>query len=209
MLASLSKEPSCTLSAPVFSASLAPKESGRSRSTPSTALIDHSKDSNPMPWQNQTFFQVNYSLLQHDIGIELYWCSAFVLNAASGRTKTEHKDFGRGEWEIICSCSLTLLLCSWMTLRLNVPAATASSLKRRTRKILWFLLTLIAPEFVSKFNLSIQTLANEGVGRSYSILAVERCSNISSTHVRHARTKPATDCDTRAYDVSGSIFGSD
>lgn len=53
----------------------------------------------------------------------------------------------RGTWDLLVGCVLTLTVCVWSALHLNVPIE--SSLTRRNlRRIRWILLGLFAPELV-------------------------------------------------------------
>ncbi|KAG8528955.1 uncharacterized protein KY384_006644 [Bacidia gigantensis] len=72
-------------------------------------------------------------------------------------SKTEAK-FGwvsqpnqRGTLDIIWSCVITLALCAWAMLHLNVPAKTDSEVKIFLRKVRWMTLTILAPELVMLF----------------------------------------------------------
>ncbi|KAI5812376.1 hypothetical protein BZA77DRAFT_253280 [Pyronema omphalodes] len=54
----------------------------------------------------------------------------------------------RGTWGILYSCTITLGLCVYTAIHINVPAPNDSQTKIWIRKIKWMLLALIAPEFV-------------------------------------------------------------
>ncbi|EPE26362.1 hypothetical protein GLAREA_02274 [Glarea lozoyensis ATCC 20868] len=55
---------------------------------------------------------------------------------------------GRGTWDIISSCVLTLILCVWTALHLNVPKQNASLWHRFRTKALWVVVGIFAPEVV-------------------------------------------------------------
>ncbi len=54
----------------------------------------------------------------------------------------------RGTFDIIRSSFLTIFLCTWTCLHLNVPAAKEGALKPTLRKFRWMVLTILGPEFV-------------------------------------------------------------
>jgi hypothetical protein len=120
------------------------EECTKPRCTFSTTVNDHSRAPCPISLQNATIFQANSSLLQHDLGMGLYWCSTDIPRPDSRYTIPQQ----RGGWEIICSCLLTWMFFSWIAVCLNVPLAAASSQKRLKRKLLWLVISLVAPEFV-------------------------------------------------------------
>lgn len=53
----------------------------------------------------------------------------------------------RGTFDIISSCLITLALCLWTALHLNIPEHHGAS-KQRWRKFGWLLIGLLAPELV-------------------------------------------------------------
>lgn len=53
----------------------------------------------------------------------------------------------RGSWNILSSCILTLGLCLWTALHLNIPQYRSEG-KQKWRKLGWLLVGLIAPEMV-------------------------------------------------------------
>ena len=55
---------------------------------------------------------------------------------------------GRGTWDIIWSCSVTMFLCSWSILCLNVPAADDTRAKVLRRKFYLTGLCFIGPEII-------------------------------------------------------------
>jgi hypothetical protein len=54
----------------------------------------------------------------------------------------------RGTWGVLYSCTLTLGLCVYTAIHLNIPAYGESRFSIYRRKTKWVLITLIAPEFV-------------------------------------------------------------
>lgn len=54
----------------------------------------------------------------------------------------------RGTWSVLSSCLLTLVLCLWTALHLNIPQHGRVS-KQKWQKIGWLILGLLAPEIVA------------------------------------------------------------
>lgn len=54
---------------------------------------------------------------------------------------------GRGTWSLLSSCVITIALCAWTALHLNVPEHGTSG-RQWLRKTKWLLLGLTAPEMV-------------------------------------------------------------
>lgn len=54
----------------------------------------------------------------------------------------------RGTWDIIVSCVLTLTICIWSALHLNVPTQDSKLKDRNIRRARWIVLGLFAPELV-------------------------------------------------------------
>lgn len=54
----------------------------------------------------------------------------------------------RGTIDIITSCLFTIFLCTWTALHLNLPASHENDIQFALRKVKWFILTLLGPEFV-------------------------------------------------------------
>jgi hypothetical protein len=76
----------------------------------------------------------------------------FAQNAASATPDPEVAWFSapnfRGTWDLIVSCVLTLVICVWSALHLNVPVETSRLRERNTRRLRWVLLGIFAPEVV-------------------------------------------------------------
>lgn len=68
----------------------------------------------------------------------------------------------RGTFDIISSCFLTIFLCTWTCLHLNVPASKEGSWRPILRKLRWMLLTLIGPEFAVAFAAGQRANAERG-----------------------------------------------
>lgn len=54
----------------------------------------------------------------------------------------------RGTFDILSTCIITLLLCVWTSVHLNVPRP-GGFWESRFRKVGWLLLALLAPEVVA------------------------------------------------------------
>ena len=54
----------------------------------------------------------------------------------------------RGTWDILTTCIITMLLCVWTAVQLNI-SPPGSVWKPRLRKVGWLLVALLAPEFVA------------------------------------------------------------
>ena len=59
----------------------------------------------------------------------------------------QHEPNTRGTWTIISTCLMTLSLCLWTALHLNVPELNGKR-SQRCRKLGWLLIGLLAPEMV-------------------------------------------------------------
>jgi hypothetical protein len=55
---------------------------------------------------------------------------------------------GRGTYSILSTCVITLGLCVWSALHLNIPAAGQEH-KQKWRKLLWLFVGIFAPEIVA------------------------------------------------------------
>jgi hypothetical protein len=75
------------------------------------------------------------------------------LAPASLRNGTETTSWAaqpnrRGTFQLILSCLLTLVLCVWTAVHLNVPLENATLLHRLATKTKWVLFGVFAPELV-------------------------------------------------------------
>ena len=77
---------------------------------------------------------------------------SFVQGASSATSSGEVAWYSapnyRGTWDLIVSCVLTLIICVWSALHLNVPAKTSKLRERNTRRLRWVMLGIFAPEVV-------------------------------------------------------------
>jgi hypothetical protein len=55
----------------------------------------------------------------------------------------------RGTWNILSSCLITLGLCLWTALHLNIPRHKEGAWLSQIRKTGWLLLGLLAPEMLA------------------------------------------------------------
>lgn len=58
-------------------------------------------------------------------------------------------DCGRGTLDLLYACYLTVFLCCWSALHMNVPADGDSKVNILVRRIKWMLFCLLMPEYVS------------------------------------------------------------
>jgi hypothetical protein len=54
----------------------------------------------------------------------------------------------RGTFQLLVSCIVTLFLCVWTSLHLNIPSKNKSTISRLSLKFKWALLAVFAPEWV-------------------------------------------------------------
>jgi hypothetical protein len=54
----------------------------------------------------------------------------------------------RGTWDLLVGCILTLIICVWSALHLNVPKGDSTLRTRNLRRAKWILLGIFAPELV-------------------------------------------------------------
>ncbi len=78
----------------------------------------------------------------------------------------------RGTFDIISSCFLTIFLCTWTCLHLNVPATKEGEWRPILRKFRWMMLTILGPEFAVAFAAGQRANAKRGLttmrGMGYS-----------------------------------------
>jgi hypothetical protein len=96
--------------------------------------------------------QISQSSIAH-LEMLLLWALVLIpQNAASAAQDPEVAWFSapnfRGTWDLIVSCVLTLVICVWSALHLNVPVDTSRLRERNTRRLRWVLLGIFAPEVV-------------------------------------------------------------
>jgi hypothetical protein len=71
-----------------------------------------------------------------------------TTSAESGLAGWSQAPNYRGTWDIITSCVLTLTVCVWSALHLNVPSENSRLRTRNIRRLRWILLGIFAPELV-------------------------------------------------------------
>ncbi|GKT54454.1 hypothetical protein ColTof4_13753 [Colletotrichum tofieldiae] len=69
-------------------------------------------------------------------------------DSSSSTTGWASEPNGRGTFGLICSCVLTLTICVWTALHLNVPAARSTLRNRALEGTKWVLYGIFAPELV-------------------------------------------------------------
>ncbi|KAK0642086.1 hypothetical protein B0T16DRAFT_224874 [Cercophora newfieldiana] len=78
------------------------------------------------------------------------------LNPGTWRPEPE----GRGTWGILSTCILTLSLCIWSSLHLNIPEHGKAE-RQLWRKTRWLLIGLFAPEIIAFIAVAQRTKARE------------------------------------------------
>ena len=74
-----------------------------------------------------------------------------MANSTSALQSWVDQPDNRGTFDIIWSSFLTIFLCTWTSLHLNVPAPNEGYWKPIFRKFRWMVLTILGPEFVFAF----------------------------------------------------------
>jgi len=76
-----------------------------------------------------------------------------LLFSDSSRASTGDENVGftwssgdRSTWDILRSCLVILLSCTWTVLHLNIPSPNQQSWVASRRKLKWMLITIVAPE---------------------------------------------------------------
>ena len=96
--------------------------------------------------------QCEWRLLTVSLGRETLLDAMF--NAFGNATQVPPKRWRdepttRGTWNILSSCLITLSLCLWTTLHLNIPRHKEGAWRQKIRKTGWLLLGLLAPEMLA------------------------------------------------------------
>lgn len=86
----------------------------------------------------------------------VYTPSAVATSTANATSSTQYEGWvsspnGRGTFDIIWSCLVTIFLCTWTSLHLNVPALHEHYWQRCARKFKWMVQAIMAPELVVGF----------------------------------------------------------
>ena len=72
-------------------------------------------------------------------------------NASTSRPATwKPEPYERGTFGILSTCIITLGLCVWTAIHLNVPARNGQ-LQQFLRKVAWMVFGFLAPELVSRY----------------------------------------------------------
>ena len=79
----------------------------------------------------------------------------------------------RGTFDILSTCIITLLLCVWTAVHLNVPPP-GSVWQPRLRKGGWLILALLAPEMVAYTAWYIQSICLESGDCSMPLTTIDR-----------------------------------
>lgn len=103
-------------------------------------------------------------------GLLLLFLTPFVA-AADGGNDTSHgrrdgwvsQPDGRGTFDILWSCLITIFLCTWVSLHLNVPASHEKYRHLFFRKMRWMVQAIMAPEFVLAFAIGQKVEAKKSV----------------------------------------------
>lgn len=87
----------------------------------------------------------------------------------------------RGTWDIIVSCVLTLTICVWSALHLNVPTEDSKLQERNYRRARWIVLGLFAPELV------VSTAFGQFLTARWLRREIRKDVEYRKEHVRQAR----------------------
>ena len=115
----------------------------------------------------------------------------------------------RGTWSIISSCLITLILCLWTALHLNIPA-TEGDTHQWQRKTRWLLVGLLAPEMIVFLALNQRRVARRLTRKMRSVFkeAPEPCFRSKLPFVGHrlaASRSPESDSENNAKNGSQSL----
>ena len=100
----------------------------------------------------------------------------------------------RGTFDLTLSCVITLLLCMWTSLHLNIPRQGETALKQFTNKFLWTLLARFAPELVV-YCAWEQWVSAKKLSKQMNELISKKVSNftlISAAMILHIIPSPGT-----------------
>lgn len=96
--------------------------------------------------------------------------SAEHPNATTPTTSWEPQPLRRGTVELIRSCLLTLILCVWTAVHMNVPARAVTKTRKIVNKASWALFTIFAPELVV-YSAYVQYAQARGLQRGLKLIA--------------------------------------
>ena len=100
-------------------------------------------------------------------------CTPYITSDAQGFAPTWIKEPDRrGTWGIIYSTSLSLFLCAWTSLHLNIPRTDETWSEMIWRFVKWGLLSFLVPEFVIFIALLQHYRARKFLMKLNAILAV-------------------------------------
>jgi hypothetical protein len=81
---------------------------------------------------------------------EQFGMPSFFGNASEPVGGWRPEPLQRGTWSILSSCIITMTLCVWTSVHLNIPEHGKAHLQKYW-KVCWLLIALFAPEFVGDF----------------------------------------------------------
>ncbi|KAH7138512.1 hypothetical protein B0J11DRAFT_17099 [Dendryphion nanum] len=82
------------------------------------------------------------------LGIALFTQAAVSSDVETATTSWHSATNERSTWDLISSCVLTLTICVWSALHLNVPTENSTRTQRNLRRARWIVLGIFAPELV-------------------------------------------------------------
>ena len=90
---------------------------------------------------------LNWSSITRDTPCDTNMSSVVFGNPAD-RVNWKPSNESRGTWDILSTCLLTMILCVWTAVHLNVPPPGAAGFLI-LRKLGWLFMGLLAPELVA------------------------------------------------------------
>lgn len=84
---------------------------------------------------------------------------------------------GRGTLDILRSCLVTLVICLWTCLHLNLPPPASTALGNLRRRLKWMAITAIAPEYVAALAINEFFIARRGVREINGLPQMSTLSN--------------------------------
>lgn len=104
--------------------------------------------------------------------------SSIFGDFSEGAVRWQPNPNQRGTFDILTTCIVTISLCVWTALHLNVPAVGESSTKQMFRKIGWLCVGLLAPEVVSELVIKLMALRRIETATVLQLMAVPRLATI-------------------------------